>query len=117
MKNLKNRVNLIGNLGANPEVKTLDGGLKLVKISIATNDTYKNSKGERVTETQWHNLTAWGKTADYVEKYAKVGNKAVVEGKLVNRNYTDKSGQKKYYTEVVVNEIMLLTGNAKNDVE
>ena len=112
MKNLKNRVNLIGNLGTNPEVKTLDGGLKLVKISIATNDTYKNSKGERVTETQWHNLTAWGKTADFIEKYVEKGQEVVIEGKLQSRSYSDKEGAKKYITEISVNEILKI-GNGK----
>jgi single-strand DNA-binding protein len=111
MKTLRNKVNLIGNLGVNPEVRTLDSGTKHARVTIATNDSYKNAKGEKVTETQWHNLVAWGKTAELFEKYTKAGTKIAVEGKLVNRQYTDKSGQKKYITEVLVNEIMLL-GNA-----
>ncbi len=108
MKTLRNKVNLIGNLGMNPEIKTLEGGQKLAKVSIATNESYKNSKGERVTETQWHNLVAFGKTAEILERYTKVGSKVVVEGKLVNRQYNDKTGQKRYITEVQLNELMLL---------
>ncbi len=108
MKTLRNKVNLIGNLGMNPEIKTLEGGQKLAKVSIATNESYKNSKGERVTETQWHNLVAFGKTAEILERYTKVGSKVVVEGKLVNRQYNDKTGQKRYITEVQLNEVMLL---------
>jgi single-strand DNA-binding protein len=117
MKNLKNRVNLIGNLGTDPEIKNLDGGQKLAKIAIATNESYKNNKGEKVTETQWHNLVAWGKTAEYFEKYAKTGSKAVIEGKLVNRNYTDKSGIKRFITEIVVDEVMLFGAGTRNDVD
>jgi single-strand DNA-binding protein len=91
-----------------PEVKDLDGGKKLAKVSIATNETYKNSKGERVTETQWHNLIAWGKTAEIVEKFLKKGSEVAVEGKLINRNYTDKEGIKRYVTEIEVNELLML---------
>ncbi|MFM7016914.1 MAG: single-stranded DNA-binding protein [Bacteroidota bacterium] len=115
MKNLRNRVNLIGNLGTDPEMKTMDGGQKLAKISIATNESYKNNKGEKITETQWHNLVAWGKTAEYFEKYAKTGSQAVIEGKLMNRNYTDKSGVKRYTTEIVVEEVMLLGPINRNE--
>lgn len=108
MNALRNKVQLIGNLGMNPEVKTLNGGKKLAKMSIATNESYKNSKGERVTETQWHNLIAWGKTADIIEKFLKKGSEVAVEGKLVNRNYTDKEGVKRYITEIEVNEVLML---------
>ena len=108
MKTLRNKVNLIGNLGMTPEVKSLDGGQKLAKVSIATNETYKNNKGEKVTETQWHNLIAWGKVADIAEKYLAKGTEVAIEGKLINHNYTDKAGVKKYVTEVQVNEILLL---------
>jgi single-strand DNA-binding protein len=109
MKTLRNKVNLIGNLGINPDVKELDGGKKLAKVTIATNETYRNTKGEKVTETQWHNLVAWGKTAELLERFTKAGTKVVVEGKLVNRQYTDKAGQKRYSTEVQVNELMVLS--------
>lgn len=111
MNALRNKVQLIGNLGMNPEVKILDGGKKLAKLTIATNETYKNAKGERVTETQWHNLTAWGKTAELVEKYLSKGSEVAVEGKLINRNYTDKEGVKRYSTEIQINEILMLGVN------
>lgn len=108
MNALRNKVQLIGNLGMDPEVKALDGGKKLAKVSIATNETYKNAKGERVTETQWHNLIAWGKTAEIVEKFLKKGSEVAVEGKLINRNYIDKEGIKRYVTEIEVSELLML---------
>ncbi len=113
MNAIKNKVQLIGNLGNAPEVKTLDNGKKLAKMSIATNETYKNSKGEKVTETQWHNLIAWGKTADIAGQYLNKGSEVAIEGKLVTRSYTDKEGNKRYATEVVVNELLIL-GSKKN---
>ncbi len=109
MNNLKNKVQLIGNLGNAPEIKTLDGGNKLARLSLATNETYKNSKGEKVTETQWHNVIAWGKTAEIVEKYFTKGIEVIVEGKLINRNYTDKEGVKRYITEVQATELLILS--------
>ena len=109
MNNLKNKVQLIGNLGNAPEIKTLDGGNKLARLSLATNETYKNSKGEKITETQWHNVIAWGKTAEIVEKYFTKGLEVMVEGKLINRNYTDKEGVKRYITEVQATELLILS--------
>ena len=91
-----------------PEVKSLDGGKKLAKMSIATNEIYKNANGEKVTETQWHNLIAWGKTAEIVEKFLKKGSEIAIEGKLLNRNYTDKEGIKRYVTEIEVSEVLML---------
>lgn len=110
MNNLKNRVQLIGNLGMNPEIKILDSGKKLAKFSIATNESYKNDKGEKIENTQWHNLISWGKTADIIEKYVQKGNEVAIEGKLTNRSYDDKDGKKRYITEIVVNEILMLGG-------
>ncbi len=108
MNALRNKVQLIGNLGMNPEIKSLDGGKKLAKMSIATNESYKNAQGELVKETQWHNIIAWGKTAEIIEKYLKKGSEVAVEGKLVNRNYTDKEGIKRYVTEIEINELLML---------
>ena len=105
---LKNKVQLIGNLGNAPEVRNTENGKKLVRFSIATNENYRNSKGEKVTETQWHNIIAWGAVADIAEKYLVKGSEVCVEGKLVNRNYTDKEGNKKYFTEIQVNELLML---------
>jgi single-strand DNA-binding protein len=106
---LKNKVQLIGNLGNNPEVKSIEGGKKLARFSIATNEVYRNVKGDKVTETQWHNVVAWGKVAEIVEKYLVKGSEVAVEGKLIYRNYNDKDGNKKYITEIQVNELLLLT--------
>ena len=108
MNALKNKVQLIGNLGNAPEVKNTESGKKLVKFSLATNETYRNAKGEKVVETQWHNLIAWGKVADIAEKYLSKGSEVAIEGKLVNNNYMDKDGNKKYNTEVVVHELLLM---------
>ena len=108
MNALRNKVQLIGNLGMKPEVKVLDGGKKLAKMSIATNESYKNAKGELAKETQWHNLVAWGKTADIIEKYLTKGSEVAIDGKLMSRTYTDKEGTKRYITEIQVNEVLLL---------
>lgn len=108
---LKNKVQLIGNLGNAPEVKTTESGKKLARFSIATNESYRNAKGEKVTETTWHNIVAWGKVAEIAEKYLTKGKEVAVEGKLINRSYTDKDGNKKYVTEVEVNEILMFGGD------
>jgi single-strand DNA-binding protein len=110
MNNLRNKVQLIGNLGQNPEVKEFNGGKKFAKFSLATNESYRNKAGEKVTDTQWHNLIAWGKTAEIVEKYVKKGSEIAVEGKLLNRNYTDKDGVKRYVTEIQVSDLVMLGG-------
>lgn len=111
---LKNKVQLIGNLGNVPEVKTTETGKKLVRFSLATNETYRNASGEKVKETQWHNLIAWGNLADIAEKYLLKGSEVAIEGKLINRNYTDKEGNKKYITEIQVNELLLLGSKASS---
>lgn len=108
MNNLRNSVRLIGHLGQNPDVKALNSGKKLAKCSLATSETYKNEEGERVTETQWHNLVAWGKQADVMEKFLKKGSEVAIEGKLTNRTYTDKEGVKRNYTEVIIHEMLML---------
>lgn len=109
MNALKNRVQLIGHLGMDPEVKAIENGNKLARLRLATNETYQNAKGEKVTETQWHNVVAWGKTAEIAEKLLTKGAELAIEGKLVSRSYTDKDGQKRYVTEVVANELLLLS--------
>lgn len=105
---VKNKVQLIGNLGNAPEVKTLESGKKMARFSLATSENYRNAKGEKVTETQWHTLVAWGKVAEIAEKYLAKGKEILVEGKLINRSYNDKDGNKKYISEVQVNEILML---------
>ncbi len=105
---LKNKVQLIGNLGNAPEVKTLESGKKMARFSVATSENYRNAKGEKVTETQWHNLVAWGKVAEIAEKFLSKGKEVAIEGKLISRSYNDKEGNKKYITEIQVNELLLL---------
>lgn len=108
MSTLRNRVQLIGNVGNDPEVKTFDGGKKVANLTIATNESYRNEKGEKVEQTEWHRIVAWGKTAEIVEKYVMKGKEIAIDGKLTHRSYDDKNGEKRYITEVVVNEITLL---------
>lgn len=110
---LRNQVQLIGNLGGNPEVKHLDNGNVLAKIRLATNEYYTNSEGKKITNTEWHNVVAWGKTAEIIEKYLKKGSEVAIKGKLTYKDYEDKEGNKKYITEVVTNEILMLD-KAKN---
>jgi len=105
---IKNKVQLIGNLGQTPEVRKLDNGTKMARMSIATNDAYINNAGETVQDTQWHAAVAWGKVADVAEKYLEKGSEVVVEGKLMHRDYIDKEGIKRYVTEVQVHNILLL---------
>jgi single-strand DNA-binding protein len=92
----------------NPEVKEIGKDKKVAKFSLATKEVYKNEDGEKVSETQWHNLIAWGSQAKIAEKYLKKGNEIAIEGKLTSRNYTDKDGVKRYVTEIVVNEILMI---------
>ena len=108
MNTLRNKVQLIGNLGNDPEIINLESGKMLAKFSIATNESYKNAKGEKVTDTQWHNIVAWGKTAEIIEKYVTKGKEVAIEGKLISRSYETKEGEKRYITEVVCNEILML---------
>jgi single-strand DNA-binding protein len=108
MNTLKNTVSLIGNLGGDPEFKTLEGGNALARFSVATNESYKDKKGEWVTNTQWHNVVAWGKTAELSNKLLKKGAEVVLEGKLVNDAYTTKEGEKRFKTEVSLREFMVL---------
>jgi len=108
MSTLRNKVQLIGNLGNDPEIINLESGKLLAKFSIATNETYKNASGEKVTDTQWHNIVAWGKTADLVESYLTKGKEVAIDGKLTTRSYDTKEGEKRYITQVVCNELVML---------
>lgn len=110
MTNLRNNVKLIGHLGKDPEVRTFDSGKKMATFSIATTDSYKNQKGEKVQDTQWHTIVIWGKLADVAEKYLKKGNEVAVEGKLVHRVYETPAKEKRYVTEINVNEMLMLGG-------
>jgi single-strand DNA-binding protein len=105
---MKNSVQLIGHVGQEPEIKTFDGGKKVANLTIATNEVYYRENGDKVENTEWHKVTAWGKTADIIEKYVTKGKEIAIEGKLTHRSYDDKDGNKRYITEVVANELVLM---------
>ena len=105
---LKNKVQLIGVVASQPELSLTGGEKKMAKFSIATTESYRNAKGEKVTETQWHSVIAWGKVALVAEKYLSKGKEIAIEGKLVNRSYRDKEGNTKHITEIQIHELLLL---------
>lgn len=112
MNNLRNRVQLIGNLGQDPEVKTLESGKRVANFTIATREEFKNAEGQKVSESTWHNIVAWNGLADIVSKYLRKGNEVALEGKLVYRSYEDKNGVTRYVTEIVLNDLALLRKKA-----
>lgn len=114
MNKLMNTVNLIGRTGINPVIRTFENGMKLAKFSLATNETVYEVNGKKV-QTQWHNIVAWGKKADLVEKYVKKGQLMAVDGKLINRIFMDASGQQKKMTEIQVQEILLISPKENKD--
>lgn len=105
-----NKVILIGNLGIDPEVRTLESGTKLARLSLATSESYTNKEGARIEETEWHSITLWRGLAEVAEKYLKKGNKVYIEGKLRTRSYTDKEGIQKYTTEIIGENMEMLGG-------
>jgi single-strand DNA-binding protein len=107
MMNIKNHVQLIGRLGAHPEVKILENGTKVARFSIAVSNTYKNRSGERVTDVQWHNIVAWGTLAALAEKILQKGTQVTIDGKLLNRSYVNKQGEKRSNTEIVASEFFV----------
>ena len=113
MSTLRNHVQLIGNVGQEPQITNLESGKKVACFSLATNEYYKNEQGEKVQNTEWHTIVAWGRTAEIIEKYAGKGKEIGVSGKLKSRSYEDNEGVKRYVTEVEANEILLL--GARND--
>lgn len=115
MNALRNKVSLIGRLGAQPEVVTFDSGRTMARFSIATNEGYKNKAGAWQDNTQWHNLTAWGKTAELVAKLLQKGQEVVVEGKLVNSSYETKNGEKRYATTIEVNDFLMITPKTETE--
>lgn len=106
---LKNSVQLIGHLGKDVEIMTFDSGSKKVSITIATNDYYTDNKGEKVKKTEWHNLVAWGKTAELMSQTLAKGHEVAIEGRLTSRSWEGKNGKNNYITEIVVNEFYKLT--------
>lgn len=112
MSTLRNRVQLIGHLGAEPEIKTLESGAKVARLRLATNESYKTQNGEWKEETMWHSISAWEKLAERSLSQFRKGSYLMIEGKLVNRSYIDASGNKKFYTEVKAVNLMLLDKKA-----
>lgn len=108
MNTIRNQVQLLGNLGKDVEFTKFDSGSTKASFALATNDYYKDNKGEKVQETQWHNITAWGKSAELMKNLLSKGSKVLVKGKLVSRSYETKEGEKKYITEIVANEFECL---------
>ncbi|MGC4057034.1 MAG: single-stranded DNA-binding protein [Chitinophagaceae bacterium] len=108
MNLMKNRVTLVGNVGQAPEVRTIANGRKMARLSVATNERYKNNHDEWVNDTQWHNIIAWGKQAEMVEQKLSKGDEVMIEGKLVHSEYTDKEGIKRYSTDIELHGLLLL---------
>ncbi len=108
MNSLRNKVTLIGHIGNDPQIHTFDSGKKKATFSIATNDAYRNKEGDKIDTTQWHNIVVWGKTAEFVENYLTKGKEIALEGKLTSRSYESKDGDKRYITEVVANDLLML---------
>lgn len=108
MNSMKNKVQLIGRLGAEPELKETTNGSKMVRLSLATNESYLNAKKEKTEETNWHNLLLWGNLAASTEKYLHKGDTIAIEGRLKNNSFTDKSGEKRYSNDIIVHEYQIL---------
>lgn len=108
MNNLRNNVQLIGNLGKDVEFKQLDNGNAIARVSIATKEVYKKNDGEKQVDTQWHQLVGWGKVAEIMQVLLTKGKEVAIKGKLSHRSYIDKSGEKRFRSEVVVSEFMLM---------
>lgn len=116
MNSLKNSVRLMGFLGNDPELRTFENERKLVRVSLATNESYKNGDGEWITDTQWHNLVMWDTQAAFADKNLEKGSEISVEGRLVNRSYTDRDGVQRFFTEVVVNKVLSMTRKNKAEL-
>jgi len=108
MNNIRNRVQLIGHLGMDPEVKSFDNNRKMARFSMATNDSYKDAQGNKVEQTEWHKIVIWGKQAELAESMLSKGMEVLVEGKLVHRQYTDKDGVKRNFTEVEASDFVMM---------
>jgi len=114
MTTLRNRVQLVGNLGMNPEIVNFESGKKIAKFTVATNETFSDGKGKTTTNTQWHNVVAWGKLAEIAEKNLQKGKEVALEGRLTYRQYEDKNKETKYVTEIVLNSYIILPGDRNN---
>ena len=110
-----NRVFIMGNVGGDPEVRSVQGGAKVANLRVATSEKYKDRSGNAVENTEWHNVVVWNKPAEFVEQYVRKGSLVLVEGKLTTRQWTDQQGQKRYSTEVKCESIQLIGGPKKNE--
>ena len=115
MSTLRNKVQLIGNVGQEPVITHLESGKRVARLTLATNEHYKNNQGERITNTEWHTVIGWGKLADIIEGFVTKGKEIAIEGKLTSRSYEDKEGNKRYVTEVIASEILLLGGSTSEE--
>jgi len=111
MNAIRNKVQLIGNLGANPELREFKSGKKMARISLATTDVHKDAEGKKISNTQWHNLVTWGKLAEIATAHLRKGSQIAVEGKLTYRTYENKDGDRQYFTEIVVSDLVMLQSN------
>lgn len=116
MKNLNNQVQLIGRIGNDLELKETKSGNKLLNLSVATNEYYKNETGERQQDTTWHKVIAWNKSAELMHSLLSKGTEIMIQGKLSNRSYENKEGEKQYITEVIVNNFLKLDKQVKQDL-
>jgi single-strand DNA-binding protein len=114
MTTLNNKVQLIGNLGKDPEIREIDGGRRVARFTLATSESYRNDAGDRITDTSWHNIVAWNGLATIAERYLSKGREVAVEGRISYRNFEDKDGTKKYFTEIILNQIHLLKNPSVN---
>ncbi len=110
-----NKVILVGNVGKDPDVRHLDSGVTVASFSLATSETYRNKENQKVTNTEWHNIVVWRGLAEVVEKYVKKGDPLYLEGKIRNRSYDDKDGNKKYITEIIADNMQMLGSKQSND--
>lgn len=117
MSTLKNKVNLIGRVGAKPEMQVFDSGARKVRLSVATNERYKQKNGEWTDNTQWHNVIAWGNQVDRITKVLDKGAEVVIEGRLVNRSYEDKAGVRHFITEIEMSDFLLVSRKTETQNE
>ncbi len=112
MSTIRNKVQLIGNVGNDPQITQLENGKKVSRFSLATNESYRTAKGEKVERTDWHNVVVWGRPVEVIERYVTKGKQIAIEGKLTSRSYIDKDGNERYITEVIANDFVLLGAKA-----
>jgi single-strand DNA-binding protein len=110
-----NKAILVGNLGRDPEIRTLEGGVTVARFTLATSESYKDKSGQRVDKTEWHNIVLWRGLAEVAEKYLRKGQQVYIEGKITNRSYQDKDGVQKYFTEIVADNMTMLGGKGDSN--